>query len=245
MRFSKNLLKLLPKELKGALWQDQISLEALLKFRAAAPYDFSAQYMQEPTPSTDGVFKESYFRFFDCPTEIPEIETIGIFLDTAQKVQEHNDFTVMQAWAKAGNSIYLMDQVRGKFEAPQLYTETINFFNKWKSCWQNPHFAKEIHIEDASSGSSLIQQLRHDTNILIVPIKRIINKGVRIQGCVNYFAQGKVYFKRAHFTDDLLHEFRSYKRDNSHKHDDQIDPCVDAVETLLVNNMTIYREGLI
>ena len=83
-----------------------------------------------------------------------------ITVDTAQKTKEQNDYTVMQCWGVTPDKdIYLIDMLRDKMEAPELRRKAKMFYSKHNS--KVPTLRK-MYIEDKSSGSSLIQDLKAD-----------------------------------------------------------------------------------
>jgi len=174
----------------------------------------------------------------------PDIIMMRIYGDTAQKTKEHNDYSVFQLWAKSSDGkIFLVDQVRGKWPAPQLESTMVEFWNKHKPTQFKPMGAQVIKIEDKSSGSSLIQSIQSDYVIPVEPIQRNTDKVLRAMGVVKYFASKFIYLpKDAEWLFDYKDEFRKFSPLMTHKHDDQIDPTMDAVEDLLVFEDMIYTE---
>ena len=206
------------------------------------PYTCSAQMQQDPTPAGGGMFKESYWKYYDIlPTDM---DLYRIYGDTAQKTKEHNDYSVFQLWGRSRTSgIYLIDQFRGKWEAPDLESKLVEFWNKHKPTQFKPFGAQVVKIEDKSSGSSLIQSIKKDYMIPVEPIQRNTDKVLRAMGVVKYFAAKHIYLpKNADWLHDYKEEFRKFTPLMSHKHDDQIDPTMDAVEDLLVFEDTLYTE---
>tara|TARA_R110000851_G_scaffold96792_2_gene209922 strand:+ start:9889 stop:10635 length:747 start_codon:yes stop_codon:yes gene_type:complete len=207
------------------------------------PYTCAAQMQQDPTPAKGGMFKDAYWRYYDV---IPaDIDLMRIYADTAQKTKERNDYSVFQLWARSRTSgIYLIDQVRGKFEAPELESKMVEFWNKHKPTQFKPFGAQIIKIEDKSSGSSLIQSIVKDYSIPVEPIQRNTDKVLRAMGVVKYFATGHIHLpKNTDWVHDYKEEFRKFSPLMNHKHDDQIDPTMDAVEDLIVFEDMIYNSS--
>ena len=137
-----------------------------------------------------------------------------------------------------------MDQCRGKWEAPELESKMVEFWNKHKPTQFKPFGAQLVKIEDKSSGSSLIQSIQRDYLIPVEPIQRNTDKVLRAMGVVKYFASGYIHVPRdAEFLFDYKEEFRKFTPLMTHKHDDQIDPTMDAVEDLLVFEDLIYNNA--
>lgn len=209
------------------------------------PYTCSAQYQQNPSPIGGGMFKDAYWKYYDV---IPsDIDCIRIYGDTAQKTGERNDYSVFECWARSRSTgIYLIDLIRGKWEAPDLESKMVDFWNKHKPTQFRPLGAQVVKIEDKSSGSSLIQSIKKDYLIPVEPIQRNTDKVLRAMGVVKYFASGYIHLPRdAEWLHDFKEEFRKFTPLMTHRHDDQIDPTMDAVEDMIVFEEMMYSERAI
>lgn len=225
------------------LWPFKHNTEQLNTLEQGNPYTFSSQYQQSPTMLGGGMFKDRYWKSYDVLP--PDIDVIRIYADTAQKTKEHNDYSVFQCWARSrSKGIFIVDQVRGKWEAPELESKAVEFWNKHKPTQFKPRGAQLLKIEDKSSGSSLIQSMRKDYLIPIEAIQRNTDKVLRAFGVVKYFASGYIHLpKDAEWVHDYKEEFRKFTPLMTHKHDDQIDPTMDAVEDLIVFENMLYTES--
>lgn len=244
MNFSTDALGIIPEKIcpGDPLWQFKHDIEQLQLLEEGDPYTFSSQMQQNPSPLGGGMFKDKYWKYYDVLP--PDIDLIRIYADTAQKTKERNDFSVFQAWGRSmGNKqIYLIDQCRGKWEAPELESKMVEFWNKHKPTMYKPLGAQVVKIEDKSSGSSLIQSIKKDYFIPVEPIQRNTDKVLRAMGVVKYFASGHICIpKDADWTHDYKEEFRKFTPLMTHKHDDQIDPTMDAVEDLIVFEDMLYN----
>lgn len=225
------------------LWQFKHDLEQLQVLEKGNPYTFSSQYQQQPTMLGGGMFKDKYWKMYDVLPS--DIDIMRIYGDTAQKTKEHNDYSVFQMWARSPTSgIFLVDQCRGKWEAPELESKLVEFWNKHKPTMYKRMGAQVVKIEDKSSGSSLIQSIKRDYLIPVEAIQRNTDKVLRAMGTVKYFASGYVHLpKDAEWVHDYKEEFRKFTPLMTHKHDDQIDPTMDAVEDLIVFEDMLYTEN--
>jgi len=228
--------------LGSPLWPFKQDIEKL-EVLASDKYTFSSQYQQNPSPLGGGMFKDKYWKYYDVLP--PDIDMYRIYGDTAQKTKERNDFSVFQLWARSrSKGIFLVDQFRGKWEAPDLESKLVEFWNKHKPTQFKPMGAQVVKIEDKSSGSSLIQSIKKDYMIPVEPIQRNTDKVLRAMGVVKYFAAGYIHLPRnADFTHDYKEEFRKFTPLMTHKHDDQIDPTMDAVEDLIVFEDMLYSSS--
>ena len=227
------------------LWPFKHNLEQYKTLESGDPYTTSSQMQQQPSPDGGGMFKDKYWRHYEV---VPAgMDMIRIYGDTAQKTKEHNDYSVFQCWGRVPNQgIYLLDQIRGKWEAPELESKLFEFWNKWKPTLYKPLGANLVKIEDKSSGSSLIQSIKKNYMIPIEPIQRNTDKVLRAMGVVKYFASGYIFLPLdLDWISDYKEEFRKFTPLMTHKHDDQIDPTMDAVEDLIVFEDMLYSSNAI
>lgn len=202
---------------------------------------FAGQYMQAPKIIGGNIIKgEQFFRY----AHLPALRYRAIFADTAQKIKEHNDYSVFQCWGLGvDGKIYLLDLLRGKWEAPELLKRARAFWDKHKSKnWEydNIGVLQKFWVEDKSSGTGLIQQLKSgDKNYNPIPvegIERNTDKVSRVLDAVTYIEPGLVGLpESAPFINDFIEECEAFNAQMTHDHDDQIDPMVDAIDKLLSN----------
>ena len=88
----------------GALWPYKHTLEELEELDRADPYNYAAQQKQNPTKRGGSIFKIGWFQYYEV---LPGYEYKAIFVDTALKDKEINDYSVFQCWAKYRGRIYL------------------------------------------------------------------------------------------------------------------------------------------
>lgn len=227
----------------GPLWAFKHSQEEVDALRLADPYTAEAQYDQNPSSAKATIFKPHFWKYYDVLPS--DIVLKRIYCDTAQKTGQHNDYTVFQCWGLVPNKgIYLIDQYRDKVEAPQLEQALRSFYTKHKhKKGVNPVGVNQVLIEDKSSGSSLIQSIRQTSTIPLVDIQRNRDKVMRSLDGVPYIASGRVHIPlNAEFTHDFVEEHRKFTPLMTHKHDDQIDPTLDAIDDLLAKQNDIYSQ---
>lgn len=246
MRFSRqDILTCCPETIIPgmALWPFKHEAKQLRVIEIGDKYTFASQYQQDPSPLGGGMFRDTYWKYYDVLP--PDIDKYVIYGDTAQKTSEHNDWSVFQLWARSrSQGIFLIDQIRGKWEAPELESKLVEFWNKHKPNQFRPFGAQLVKIEDKSSGSSLIQSIKKDYFIPVEAIQRNTDKVLRAMGVVKYFASGYIHLPRdAEWVHDYKEEFRKFTPLMTHVHDDQIDPTMDAVEDLIVFEEMMYTKG--
>lgn len=222
-----------------ALWPEKHSREMLEAMQSAKPYVFAGQYQQRPSPLGGGLIKGAWFPRYRM---LPELRYRKIFADTAQKTKEHNDYSVFECWgAGKDGKAYLIDMIRGKWEAPELKRRATDFWRKHLSV--DPVLyggLRAMGIEDKSSGTGLIQDLSVSSSIPVVPIERVKDKLTRVMDVADYIQAGRVVLpESADFINDFIHECEAFTPNDTHAHDDQIDPMVDAINDMVATGNLI------
>ncbi len=193
-------------------------------------YMFEAQYQQEPFKLGGSIIKSEWFNYYQNVNTI-KFKRLFFTADTAQKTKEHNDYTVFCAWGIDDANLYLIDMVRGKWEAPQLLVEAKKLWDRYKVTNYNGKRFGAMYVEDKSSGTGLIQTLKLQTRIPVMAIQRHVDKLTRAEDILPTIESGRVYlpFDKIHgFNPVFLSECEGFTRDNSHKHDDIVDNLIDA-----------------
>lgn len=247
LQYAENI-ELSEKDLKGrfSYWPYKEPLAQLLSMERGDGSDetgsrisrhvFSGQYQQEPVTLGGNMIKGEYFERY---TVAPRIKYRKIFADTAQKTKERNDFSVFEEWGLGDNGkIYLLDLIRGKWEAPELQRRAIAFWSKAKARDVEKYGQlREMPVEDKSSGTGLIQSLKLPPyNIPVKEIERVKDKLTRVMDVLPYIELKLACVpENAPFTNDFIAENEAFTADDSHDHDDQVDPFVDAVNDMLAS----------
>ncbi len=219
----------IPAELENgeSFWPRQFPIEDLKRKEATNAYVYAGQYLQRPAPIGGGLFKDEWWRYWSVE---PIIEYKMIYADTAMKTGEENDYSVFQCWGmgRDGN-IYLLDQLRGKWEAPQLLTYGQAFFNKHSNVEWSP--LRQMKVEDKASGTGLIQQMSQN-GIPVVGIQRNRDKITRAYDVAPMIEAGRVYLPEgADYLSEFLLESTQFPNG---AHDDQLDPMMDAINDMLI-----------
>jgi len=136
---------------------------------------------------------------------------------------------VFQLWAKGKDGkAYLLDMIRGKWEAPQLLARAIAFWDKHRAAHGGK--LRKMLIEDKASGTGLIQQMRQG-GIPVGDIQRNRDKVTRAYDAAPQIEAGNVLLPERHeCLGDLLHELTLFPAASN---DDTVDPLMDAVQDML------------
>ena len=194
------------------------TLEALR--RTMTPYHFAAQYQQNPQPPEGNVVKREWLKFY-APDERPRVFDIVLqSWDTAVKDTELANFSVCTTWGIKDHKAYLLDVFRRRLSFPDI--------KRFVESLAELHNATVVLIEDKSSGSSLIQQLRSEglSKVQASPALEG-NKIMRLHGQTPKIEGGFVLFpKSADWLETYLSELLSFPSSN---YDDQVDSTVYAL----------------
>jgi predicted phage terminase large subunit-like protein len=209
-------------------------------------YDYSTQYDQRPAPLGGSVFHAEWLNYYDYfdPAQNTVHHLDGttvqiwhkhVYADTAMKTAERNDYSVLQLWGFAADKrIYLLDQVRGKWEAPELERQTADFIDRHK--YNPPHNMMGVRVmgvEDKASGTGLMQALKHKVGVAMRAIQRDKDKFSRAQGVASILNEGRVFLpKHAPWLNVFKHEYLMFNSHMTHAYDDQLDPMMDAINDL-------------
>lgn len=198
---------------------------------AMSSYAWAGQMQQRPSPKGGGLIRDEWWRYYK---QLPRLTHRMIYADTANKTKTMNDYSVFQCWGKSTDGrAYLIDMVRGKWEAPELLTQARAFWNKHKALNGTPALGRlrKMGIEDKSSGTGLIQTLRRPPDN--IPIEAIQRDTDKISRCMDILAEvenGNVLLPEdAPWLSDFLAESSAFPNGAN---DDMLDPMFDAVAAM-------------
>lgn len=228
------LMNIDPRE-KGsneALFPEHKSKDFIIERKnVMASVNFQALYQQNPQIIGGQLIRGSWFQRY---TLAPKILHRAVFADTAQKTKEHNDYSVFECWGKGEDGkAYLLDLIRGKWEAPELRQRAVDFWRKHAAdVAKGP--LRVMKVEDKSSGTGLIQDLKINAQIPVKGIPRTTDKLTRCMDVVSYIESGYVCLpEEAPWVSDFIAECEAFTADDTHAHDDQLDPMFDAIGDFL------------
>lgn len=211
-----------------ALHPERYDLTHLTKIKkAVGTQTWNALYQQRPSSKGGDVIKRAWFKRYSM---LPLMRRVIIAGDTAQKVKQHNDFSVfIVAGIGMDGGLYIIDLIRGKWEAPELERKLEDIWNKYRAS----HKAQSVYIEDKSSGTGLIQSIQRKRNIPIKGVQVDADKYTRVLGIQGFIESGYVFLPDgAEWVEDFLSECEKFTATDSHKHDDMVDAFVHCVNEL-------------
>ena len=113
---------------------------------------------------------------------------------------ETADYSVaITAGLSYNGDIHLLDIMRAKYDFPELKRALIALNARWRG-----NGLRGVHIEDKASGQSLIQELRNESGIAVIPRKVVNDKVARVNAVTDLIEGGRVFLpKEAHWLDDF------------------------------------------
>jgi predicted phage terminase large subunit-like protein len=200
--------------------QDLATLERIKD--SIGSYNFSGQFQQSPSPEGGGMIRKEWFQTY-TPESCPEpFDHIFQSWDTASKVTELSDFSVCTTWGRKGKYLYLLHVYRKKMDYPTLKRAVFAQAQDWG--------ATTIVIEDTSSGTQLIQELKLECryNIQSYRPRPGEDKVMRMFECCNPIENGFIYLpEKAAWLQVYIDELTVFPRG---KHDDQVDSTSQALD---------------
>ncbi len=216
----------LPDGTLAALWPERFDLEFLSRREKMSPRDFASLYQQQPFIKGGNIVKSEWWRYYD-PEDLPkEWAAVVIAADTAFKTKETNDYSVIITGALTpSGDIYLLDVIRKKLEYPDLRRTLVSVNALWRG-----RGLRGTYLEDKASGQSLIQDLRREGGIAVIPVKALFDKVARISAVTPLIEGGRVFLPAsAPWLDDFVTECTSFP---SSTHDDQVDALAILLDAL-------------
>lgn len=190
---------------------------------------WASLYQQRPAAAEGAIFKREWWKWVTPTTDDPAqlIKDLGInrvaqFWDTSFKTGEGNDYSVCCTIGETPDRYIVLDVWRKKVEFPELKRAVPAQAAKWRPT--------TVLVEDKASGQSLVQELKRDTRLPIIPVPVDRDKVARANAVTPLIEAGKVYLlEGAPWVSDFVDELATF---NNGAHDDQVDAFDGALEYL-------------
>ena len=182
---------------------------------------FSAQYQQQPVPLEGGLIKRDWLVYYDRPPANGRDVWIVQSWDTAYKPGEYNDYSVCTTWVVKDQDAFLIDVWRARVDFPNLLKMALELRQR--------HRADIILVEDAGSGTSLIQAMK-DKGIRPKAVKPTTDKITRLSAASALIEGGRVRIPgRAPWLDNFMAELLAFPEGT---HDDMVDSLSQFIDWL-------------
>ena len=184
-------------------------LEAQKLEMGSAAYE--AQYQQQPLPADGNMIKREWLRYTDTPPP-REAGQVALSLDSAVKEGTANDYSACTVWLEVDGRHHLLHVWRDKVDFPTLLRKMLDLFSVFR--------AEAVLIEDAGSGSVLVQVLQKE-GVPAVARKAKDPKPVRLSSVSTYLESGLMWLpKDAPWLAEFEAELLGFP---GARHDDQVD----------------------
>jgi predicted phage terminase large subunit-like protein len=204
------------------LWPEEFGVEHFAEQRELmGPRPFAAVHQQSPTPEKGVIFERPWFngRYAKLPDGLRIVQAV----DSAFKDGVGNDFSVIATWGTDGRFFYLIDVRRARLQYPQLVAAIKEEAAEWPS--------QRVLVEDKASGQSVVQTLKQETGLPVVPVPAEGSKVSRAESVTGLFEAGKVLLPEQ--SPPWLHDWiEEHVKFPGGKHDDQVDTTAHALRWL-------------
>jgi predicted phage terminase large subunit-like protein len=231
-------------------WTDPRAVEGELFFPARFPEavlngerlrlgsaGYAGQHQQRPAPAEGQIFKKGFAQTYCLADNLARMamldekkqpikvyKFVTLSADTAFKEKEENDYSVVLAVGTRmdGRGWDLLDRWKDKAGYPELKLRVKALNAQWKP--------QAFLIEDNASGQSLIQELRLESAIPLVPIKVDKDKVTRAHAVVPTWEAGNVFVDPTlPWVNDFLDNLYGFPK---LAHDDDTDAFTQAMNYL-------------
>ena len=204
----------------AALWPQRYDETYLAGQKALLGASFEALYQQRPSALEGAIFKREWWRSYRGE---PRFDSIVQSWDTAFKKGQDNDFSVCTTWGQAADGYYLLDVWKRRVEFPELKAMVVTLGDQWRP--------SVVLVEDKASGQSLIQELKRDTRLPILPIKADTDKISRAYAVTPIIETGRVLLPEgAPWLADYVDSMASFP---NAAHDDDVDSTTQALNYMI------------
>jgi predicted phage terminase large subunit-like protein len=203
-----------------ALWPERYPTPTLTNIRATiGSRAFESLYQGNPVAAEGNVFKREWWKYYKVR---PIFRNVVHSWDTAFKDKTTSDYSVGTVWGVTNNAYYLLDVIRVKAELPELKRMCMAAYER-----DQP---SAVYIEDAASGQSLIQELKRETRLPIIPVKVDKDKSIRAYAVTPVIESGRVLLPEyASWLHDYVEELSAFPNG---EHDDQVDSTTQALRQI-------------
>lgn len=182
---------------------------------------FAAQYQQNPVPEGGNMISPQWVRRYDFAPG--DFEQVIQSWDTGIKSDPRHDASACLTIGVKGNCYYLLHALQLRAEYPELKKAVL---------MQAENFAPDtVLIEDKASGQSLLQDLRRESKLAIIPVLPKKDKVTRVARVSSLIEAGRLYLPH-HASWLALFESELFAFPAA-AHDDQVDALSQGLEWLV------------
>ena len=216
------------REAGDVLHLEREPLEVLASLRhLMGPLNFDAQYQQQPVPADGNIIEADWLRTYEEGFD-PSSEPGQIIQswDTASKDGATSDWSVCVTAHVWHGAVRILDVFRARLSFPELKVAYVELAKRFG--------ARTILVEDAASGTQLIQSIRAERPQGVqppVPRRPDSDKVSRVVGMSGQVAAGQLLLPdKAEWVGGFLSELLGFPRV---RYDDQVDALAQLMNWVL------------
>lgn len=222
-----------------AIFPGKFTRKHLFKlYEQQGPYFFSSQYLNDPIPSEDAVFKQEWFHYYE-PLNLRGMPlTHFTTVDPAISLEKDADFTAIVTTAMDQyRNIYIREIIRKRLTPSGIIAE---LFRIWEQ-YHPSEFALEDVAYQKALQYSLSEEMRRRN--VYLPVREVKpanrSKVERIKGLQPLYVNAKIWhsktvYNNQHLEDELLRFPRG-------KHDDVIDSLSYVLDVIYPPKRKVTR----
>lgn len=159
--------------------------EKLTRIKRRLKESFTALFQGRPVALEGNIVKRHWIGRYGAPPHESHVIQIVQSWDCSSKGAEIHSWNVCTTWAITRLGLYLLEVYRDHLDYPALKRAAISKAEQW-----NPH---GVLIEDKANGQALIQDLRDETLVPVIPIEPEGDKITRLATESIAYEAGSVY----------------------------------------------------
>jgi len=161
-------------------------------------------------------------------------------MDTAFKKNQGNDFSVAMPMGMTNDGdIFVLDMIRDRYEFHELKQRCVPLNNTYRG-----RGLRAFYIEVKASGQSLIQELKRESGLSVIPYRNPGDKVARAHSIAPIIQGGRVFLpQNAPWLDQFMNEAEQFP-DGSF--DDIIDTLMIGIDVLSKTSISpseLFEEG--
>lgn len=205
------------------LWPAKFNAQVIEQQKKAYRHEYSAVFLQEPTPAEGTLFKAEWVRYWNEDDQgnynlggklFPKSAAWRFATcDTAVSTASGADWTVCQVWDVVGTHRVLVDQLRKKLDGNRIVPALAEFTRN--------HRVQFVAVEKEFVGRFVLDQLKA-ANVCVKPFQARGHgdKETRAVAAEICMEAGHVWFPSKPWAADLVRELLAFPNGS---HDDQVD----------------------
>jgi len=212
---------------------DRYDAVATAKWKARLQERYEPLFQQRPTPAGGAMFKTDWLQYWTEPPD--DLQVLFTSTDPGWVKGRRNDPTVIQLWGGRGTHLWLLAQMRARWDPVEMIAGLCLMASRARDC------AAHL-IEQAGIGRALIMQLAGKLN-RVIPV-RVQGRHKRARGAAAtpVWADRRIWLPHPHIAKPTVWQPDGYRwvetiflpellsfTGQGDSHDDQVDAMTQAV----------------